>query len=459
MFDCINFNKTWMGCNTFWRGNFVSLKKYDVSFEELSFKNVVPEQLIEGFLDYSNLNNNIASGKVIRDFFLYHGITIDQLSYLHCKEYLEYLKRVQIHYQTATNTLKKKYKLIVSFINYLYQYKYIDFQLADYYELKKRNIEKKKKVIKPKKIPIQVPLIIKDFIVFLKSNGYMSVHVYQKRILCFSRFLRKEGLEISVFLEKNKEALLFEKISSYEEMLSDRITKEELQKVSVTSDRRTVKLFVEFLISEGLISKEYIIPKYLRGRSKRTNEYVPKEMIIKMMNAIYERSNNELRDLSIFLLIVDTGCRPIEIANCTLDDLDLIEGTLRLSCGKTKPRKVKLSVEVLNSVKDYLKVRDNYNPISDSLFSVHFGKGITSSSIHNIFYNANIRAFGESKYPPKALRHTYITNALDQYSFERVSKAIGHEDWKSTYYYLYRSNKLLLKKTLTNSPFNNEGCS
>ncbi|WP_139193876.1 hypothetical protein [Anaerobacillus alkalidiazotrophicus] len=65
--------------------------------------------------------------------------------------------------------------------------------------------------------------------------------------------------------------------------------------------------------------------------------------------------------------------------------------------------------------------------------------------------------FGSALYPAKAFRHTYITNALQEYSFERVSKAIGHKEWRSTYYYYDKSNKRLLENTLHYNPLSKKG--
>lgn len=328
-----------------------------------------------------------------------------------------------------------------------------DFTMEEQYS-EDRKIPKSRKA-KRKKVE-NLPDIIKEFLVYLNNNDYHAKE-YKKRIVAFQRFVENEGGNMDIFHKQNTETALFVKIGKYENLLIKRISREEIRTSTVTGYLRTIQLFVKFLIKKNLINKTYTIPIHLRGRAKRANEYVPKDSIITLMNTIYENSNHVLRDLAIFLIIVDTGCRPIEVSNITMGDVDTIERTLVLQCSKTERRKIKISLEVMEVIKDYLGIRDEYCPKTEMLFTNCGGEPMTTSFINLIFYRSNLHAYGESRYPAKAFRHTYITNALQEYSFERVSKAIGHKDWRSTYYYYNRSNQRLLENTLDKSPLKKNG--
>lgn len=310
-------------------------------------------------------------------------------------------------------------------------------------------VKKKSKVRKEsKKNDSPLPKILEDFLKFLNNKDYHGIKYYKKRIVAFQYFLENEGENITVFYQDNKEKLLFEKIIQYEKMLTLRISKEEIKTCSATVYLRTVQLFVSFLKSKNLVRKKYVISIHLRGRGKRANQFVPKEIMIELMNAIYDHSNDISRDLAIFLIIIDTGCRPIEVSNLTMSDFDKIERTLSLECGKNERRKVKLSTEIIDVIKEYLDIRDEYIPKTEKLFSNINGNPISSSSINSIFYKINIQAFGEASYPAKAFRHAFVTNALQEYDLDRVADAIGHKDKKSTYYYQERSIQRLLDNTL-----------
>lgn len=398
---------------------------------------------------------------ILEDFFLIHGKSCRELTNEDCQNYIAYLYRVHHYRNTSDKILTQKIHLIIQYLKYLTNKKIANFEMLLRSVEDLKVLAKKKNTVrkKPIKKAIPIPKIIENFLRYLENHRYHGIEYYKKRIISFHKFLEDQGESIEMFSQckSNIEKLLFEKIKQYENMIAKRISREELTRSSATVYLRTLQLFVKFLISKNIATKKYIIPIQLRGRAKQANDYVPKEIIIELMDTIYDHSNNVLRDLAIFLIIVDTGCRPIEVTNITMDDFDKVEKTLFLYCGKSDRRKVKISAEVCEVIKDYLTTRHVYNPETNSLFCNVFGKNLSTSLINTIFYYSNIRAFGEAKYPAKAFRHTYITNALDEHSFEKVSKVIGHKEWRSTYYYFEHSKKRLIANTQDFNPLEGIG--
>ncbi|WP_117161186.1 tyrosine-type recombinase/integrase [Paraliobacillus sp. X-1268] len=421
-----------------------------------------PSEWIKAFMEDVSEKQQTYTFNVIMEFYLFHGI--HQFMIDECLAYVAYLKRVQAYKQLSSKVVLKKINIITDYLTFLHSEGYSDMEpLLWKWQAVVKKLEKPqtKPVKKPSsKIKLDkktmkkedtLPEIIHDFLTYLERKGYKG-QAYEKNIRKFYQFLEKEATDIQLFLEVNSEKLLFEKIRAYERALSERVITEKIATATASIYLRVVQLFVKFLCSKGLIDRNYSLPIHLRGRGTRANEYVPKESVIKLMDMIYENSNHSIRDLAMFLIIVDTGCRPIEVCNLTVDDYNSIERTLSFHCGKTPRRKVKISREVIDIINAYIEVRKRYKPRTESLFCDYRGFAISSGLINRNFYVWNIKAFDESRYPPKAFRHTYITNALEEYGFERVSKMIGHAEWRSTYYYLHRSKKRLLANTLDKSP-------
>ncbi|WP_164670232.1 tyrosine-type recombinase/integrase [Virgibacillus doumboii] len=429
--------------------------------EDLPLEAIANNTLINEFLHEKQNNNKEMKQHVkniLVDFYLHHGKEWHELDITECQDYLEYLARISSYKNYTERVLKKKVNVILQYLSFLHKRRVVQselFALVEQHPIVQRT-RNRKRIIKRSKTVNRFPVIIEDFLHFLKINDNRVVE-NKKIIVFFQRYLEREGININVFREKNKEKLLFEKIKGYEWTLSDRVTKEEILRSSATVYLRTVQLFVKFLTSQNLVNQKYTIPLHLRGRSKRANEYVPKESIIELMDTIYDYSKHVFRDLAIFLIIVDTGCRPIEVSNLSIGDFDNVQKTLSLACKKTAKRTIKISTKVVQVIKDYLEVREQYHPETQKLFVTCSGHPITPSRINSIFYHTNKQAFGESRYPAKAFRHTYITNALQEYSFRRVAETIGHKDWKSTYYYYHRSNQRLLANTLDKSPLKENG--
>lgn len=401
--------------------------------------------------------------KVLENFFLFHGKDFDVLTDDDCQGYLDYLRRVHQHRGVSEQTSKLKVQLVLRFLEFLQKNKVGKLSNKTLPEKQKpvarHSDTRRKKSVNRKtytKKAVELPSIIEHFLLYLNNMGYRQPET-KKRIMLFQSYLKTEGVNIECFFQEENEKYLFTMVQRYEEMLANRITLEEIKTSTATSYLRSIQLFIRFLHSRGIVSMKYTIPVHLRGSATRSNDYVPQEGIISLMNAIYENSYHVERDLAILLITVDTGCRPIEITNLSLKDIDTLQRTISLVCGKTDKRTVKISAEVMGVIKDYLSVRNQYVPKTEQLFSNCSGNPITSDDIYSIFYQANQRAFGKRKYSPKALRHTYITNALQEHGFERVSKAIGHKDSKSTYYYYHRSSKRLLSNTLESSPLKSNG--
>lgn len=415
------------------------------------------------------------SKKLLTDCYLYHGKEWSDLSFVECQSYTEYLVRIHRYKNISNKVLKKKVDILITFLEFLqhqnfgnmetllWKWKALMNKMQEFKEF--NNASKKEKLTSSKKghskaVPtkkrqieeVELPTILSDFLQYLDEEGYHQIRKYKNSVKQFVDFLEMQEVDISIFYSRKKKKLLFEKIRGYEKHLAARISKEEIVGATATSYLRSVQLFVSFLCSKDVISQHYSMPDYLRAKGKRANQFVPKEAIIRIMNMIYEHSNHILRDLSIFLLIVDTGCRPIEVCNLLLSDFKKIERTLPFECGKSNRRVLEISREVADVINDYLEIRDTYSPQTESLFLDYRGFEITSSLINSVFYMPNKAAFGESKYPASAFRNTFITNALEEYDFQRVSKIVGHKEWRSTYYYVHRSTKRLLKNTLDKSP-------
>ncbi|MEK5146748.1 site-specific integrase [Psychrobacillus sp. FSL K6-4615] len=239
----------------------------------------------------------------------------------------------------------------------------------------------------------------------------------------------------------------------FEEHLIRKSLLENIQLSSAYEYLKAVRLFSRFLYENKEINFIYNIPTKMIQNAKRCNEYTNESDILLVIKCIFEYSKNVLRDISIFLIILETGCRPIEIVNLKIDDVYLHEKLIVLKSKKSHQRTLLISGTTCSLIKDYLKIRKNYliNQ-TDSLFINKFGNQITSSNISNLFRKYN-KPFQEKNFTPKTLRHTFITNALNNgNSMEQVREIVGHKHLISTHYYFYRNieklKKLFLDKKL-----------
>ncbi len=150
-----------------------------------------------------------------------------------------------------------------------------------------------------------------------------------------------------------------------------------------------------------------------------------------------------LRDRAIFMLMLRRGLRVEEVAHLTLQDLDLSQRRILVSCGKgSKGRVVYISHDAHQSLCEYLKSRTSSRV--KELFLV--GKGIyrgKSISVRGIqkrmeYYARKARL----KISCHHLRHTMATQLLNaDADLVTIQDLLGHTRIKTTQRYARISNR------------------
>ncbi|MFJ7738787.1 tyrosine-type recombinase/integrase [Lysinibacillus sp. NPDC097287] len=287
----------------------------------------------------------------------------------------------------------------------------------------------------PKDRNTQIIPLLSNFMVFLDNKNYASFESYIKHI---KRFL--------VFSSYNSEIVCNEyfwedRIKKYEVFLRNEVIKEKILSLSAYIYLKCIRTFYDFLYEEKIISFKYKIPKNFEKKGNRNNEFIPVQDLLILIDTILERSSNTLRDISIFLILLETGCRHIEVANLEIDDVVLAERLITLKSKKSHQRTLKISKDLVDFIQAYLKIRCNYLPDAKTktLFLKLNGTPITSTTIYDWFKLTNIRAFGKTKFSPRSLRHTFITNALNNKNdIKEVAQIAGHKTLSVTMGYFYR---------------------
>lgn len=76
----------------------------------------------------------------------------------------------------------------------------------------------------------------------------------------------------------------------------------------------------------------------------------------KFLEVVRRSGRNRARNQAIVLLLLDTGMRPGELCNLTLEDLNLQENILRF-CGKTGERLLPFTQKTRKALLSYLRSR------------------------------------------------------------------------------------------------------
>jgi len=211
-----------------------------------------------------------------------------------------------------------------------------------------------------------------------------------------------------------------------------------------------LRAFLKYLVKQDIssLSPEKI---ELSKIPERTVEFLDEEELNQLFDAVDTRDVKGLRDLSILRLLYSTGLRVSEIANLNTGDVNFKRKEFMVVGKGRKPRLVFISEEAIETLKKYLKKRDDsFEPLF-----LNYKRGKTSitdsekrrlsrTSIQNIVRLYALKAGITKKVTPHTLRHSFATNLLHNGADIRsVQELLGHASITTTQIYTHVTNERL----------------
>ncbi|MDN4607958.1 tyrosine-type recombinase/integrase [Sporosarcina highlanderae] len=322
--------------------------------------------------------------------------------------------------------------------------------------IQNENHDGKRKISKPIRMPKPFPPYIMDFRDYLQTKTYalstIDAHTYKIRTLGNSL---EKTFKNEITLTEDFSSLKTHHIDKYVEHLTRRMTKKEINEETVYTTLKAIRLFIQFLHFNRIINFEYEIPKDFIVQTNRLNDYVPFETLNELLDGtkLIESPFSRFLTLSILLLIIDTGCRPIEVTSIGLNDINYSERKISVFSIKSGQRTLIINEVVVKAIKRYLEEKKRIHTNSQQLFINEYGETLKSWGISSLITQLNLKVFNRTVANARAIRHTYITNAIDNRNdFSEISKSVGHKHWESTLYYLHKSKDRLLSNTIQHNP-------
>lgn len=217
-----------------------------------------------------------------------------------------------------------------------------------------------------------------------------------------------------------------------------------------------IRQFAHYLNGQGISA--YILPSGLPGRQVR---YVPHIYTATELTAFFQAAD-ELPYNSqapvrhwvvpvIFRLIYCCGLRVGEAVRLTVDDVDLVTGTLRIRASKgQKDRAVPLASDVQELCRAYDKQVRSRLPDRAAFFpnpqGGHYGRHSVDLAFHAVWSRAGLGPITGN--PPRVhdFRHSFAVHRLNRWVRERRDVAtllpyltmyLGHAQFSETDYYLH----------------------
>lgn len=274
--------------------------------------------------------------------------------------------------------------------------------------------------------------LVNQFLHHIKVERGYSVNTHNAYRQDLSQFLdynHQQGLE-------NWETLTPGILSGYLVWLQQK----QYRSSTVSRKVATVRSFLNFLFSEGVISHELLDWLHQPKIGKR----LPKTLSQTQVNRLIQSTTLDetalaLRDQAIMELLYATGMRATELVTLTIDDLDL--GTCAIRClGKgSKERTIPIYHEASEILIRYLNEGRPFLlrvPTERTVFVNNLGNPLTRQGIWFLVQHYADIAGLPQWVTPHTLRHSFATHLLEGGAeLREVQQLLGHSNITTTQIY------------------------
>ena len=284
----------------------------------------------------------------------------------------------------------------------------------------------------PSKKELTVNLI--RFLQYLRAERNYSQHTlraYQSDLRDFLEFLNNTYPDKKV---EQCERIIFREYLSY-------LAKKSLKRSSVIRKTAALRSLFKFLTREKIVSKNPFI--YISTPKKETR--IPVFLSEEEIRKLFAITGISQRDRAMLEILYSGGIRINELVSLNINDVDFIEGMIRVWGKGSKERIVPVGDAGLELLHDYINVRKK-NKEADklALFLNRFGARISSrgarKTLHQWFKSAS---FGK-KVSPHTLRHSFATHLLDRgCDLRSVQEMLGHSSLTTTQMYTHVTTESL----------------
>lgn len=205
----------------------------------------------------------------------------------------------------------------------------------------------------------------------------------------------------------------------------------------------SLNTYYRFLLKTGQIEVNPLVNHKALKTSKKIQVPFSEKEILDVMELLQTEDSFEgLRDRLIVELFYSTGIRRAELINAKVNDVSFAQKTIKVLGKRNKERIIPLLPTLLNTLNEYLPLRDDLESIKDSqyLFLTSKGVKIYETLVYRIINSYFSKTSEKVKKSPHILRHSFATHLLNEGAdINSVKELLGHSSLASTQVYTQNS--------------------
>lgn len=285
---------------------------------------------------------------------------------------------------------------------------------------------------------------VDSFLQALRLKGYSdcTLEAYAGDLQQMLRFFEAKGLDSLTDVNLTRQRMRM----WLAEDLIDMKPASRARKVS------SVRSFIHYLCRQEWIEKS----PFDNLQSPKVPKTIRPTYSVDQVNVLLECSGNEnklmIRDLTAFELMYSSGLRVSELVRVDIDDIDFLEGWIRIIGKGNKPREIPITSVALDRIGQYLaEVRPflsdkNGAQDPDALFLNAKGGRITARSIRRLLHTDEIEKGLSGDVSPHGLRHAFATHLLEAGADMRaIQDMLGHSKLSTTARYTHNQYERIVK--------------
>ncbi|MDR6301181.1 tyrosine-type recombinase/integrase [Mesonia maritima] len=286
-----------------------------------------------------------------------------------------------------------------------------------------------------------------EYLRFEKKYSEHTILAYQKDLENFAKFVQA-NFEVQDLTTVNYSIIRSWVIHLSEKGINSR---------SINRKISSLKAYYKFLLRTHQIEQTPLAKhKALKTEKKIQVPFSQKELEEGL--ALLNEDNFEaLRDKLIIELLYTTGMRRAELINIKLQNISIAQETVKILGKRNKERILPLLPFVIETLKKYIKKRNELNKIEDETFLLITSKGskIYETLVYRTITNYFSKVSTKTKRSPHIIRHTFATHLLDEgANLNDVKVLLGHASLASTQVYTHNSMAALSKVYKNSHPRN-----
>jgi len=285
-----------------------------------------------------------------------------------------------------------------------------------------------------------------------EGKSYRTIGWYSANLKRFRSYLKSRHLSES--LDSIDKKLLREyvlyllKRNRFENHPYVPVSTELLSAATVHGHVRTLRAFFSWLVDEGLteenIARDLKPPKLV----KKVVSTLSDEEIIAIVHTLNRSNRSEARNLTIFMLLLDTGLRIGELVSLKMQDVHINQGYVKVMGKGRKERIVPIGNNAQKALQRYIfryRTRPVHAGIENVFLSVH-GTPLTENSM-KLMFSRLARRSGVRRLHAHLCRHTFATRFLinggDVFTLQQI---LGHSTLEMVRHYVnLASNDIIIK--------------